>query len=52
MFAMISSLVFAGATFAAVFAVASTLQESRARIANALLGRPLPLVRPWWRAAA
>ena len=41
MFALLSSLVFTAAAFVAVFAVASTFNHSRSRIADALLGRPL-----------
>ena len=41
MFAMISSLVFAGAAAVAVCVVTSTIQQSRSRIADALQGRPL-----------
>ena len=44
MFAMLSSLVFAGAAFVAAFVVTSTLQQSRSRIADALQGRPLSRV--------
>jgi hypothetical protein len=44
MFAMISSLVFAGAALLALFAVTSTCQASWARIADALQGRPLSRV--------
>ena len=44
MFALLSSLVFAGAAFVAVFAVTSTVNESRSRITDALLGRPLSRV--------
>ena len=41
MFALLSSLVFAGAAFGAVSVVASTFHGSRSRIADALQGRPL-----------
>jgi hypothetical protein len=41
MFAMISSLAFAGAAFFALFVVTSTFQQSRSRIADALQGRPV-----------
>jgi hypothetical protein len=41
MFAMLSSLVFAGAAFVAAFAVTATFHENRSRITDALLGRPL-----------
>lgn len=41
MFAMLGSLVFAGAAFVATFVVTATIQESRSRIADALHGRPL-----------
>lgn len=44
MFAMISSLVFAGAAFLALFAVTSTFGASRSRIGDALRGRPLSRV--------
>ena len=52
MFAMISSLVFAGAAALAGYAVTATFQESRSRIADALKGRPLPRVRAALPAAA
>ena len=51
MFAMISSFVFTGAAVLAACAVASTVQESRSRIADALQGRPLSRIRPALRAA-
>lgn len=44
MFAMLSSLVFAGAALVATFVVTSTFQQSRSRIADALQGRPLSCV--------
>lgn len=44
MFAIISSLVFAGAAFVAAFVVTSTVKQSRSRIADALQGRPLARV--------
>ena len=44
MFALISSLVFAGAAFTAAFVVFSTFQQSRSRIADAFRGRPLARV--------
>ena len=50
MFAMLASFVFTGAVVIAACAVASTVQESRSRIADALHGRPLS--RPALRAAA
>ena len=44
MFAILSSLVFAGAAFVAVSVVTSTIHESRSRIIDALHGRPLSRV--------
>ena len=44
MFAMISSLVFAGAAFVALFVVTSTFGQSWSRIADAFQGRPLSRV--------
>ena len=52
MFAMLASFVFTGAVALAAGAVASTISESRARITDALHGRPLPRIRPAPRAAA
>jgi hypothetical protein len=52
MFALLSSFVFTGAAGIAAFAVASTFRHHRARIADALQGRPLPRIRPMLRAAA
>lgn len=52
MFAMLSALVFTGAAYFAVFAVASTFRDSRSRVADAIRGRPLPRVRPMLRAVA
>jgi len=52
MFALISSIVFAGAAFVAAYAVTSTFQQSRSRVVDALQGRPLERIRPALRAAA
>ena len=52
MFALLASLVFTAAAAIAVFAVASTFQQSRARIVDALQGRPLKRVKPWLCASA
>lgn len=52
MFALLSSLVFAGAAALAALAVTATVRESRSRIADALQGRPLPRITPALRAAA
>ena len=52
MFALLASLMFAAAAWAAAFAVATTIAGSRSRIADALQGRPLDPVRPGLRAAA
>jgi hypothetical protein len=52
MFALLSSLVFAGAAYVAAYAVASTFHESRSRIVDAFHGRPLERIRPLLSAAA
>ena len=52
MFALLSSLVFAVAACVAATAVISTFQASRARIGDALRGRPLPRINPELLAAA
>jgi len=52
MFAMLASFLFTGAVVIAACAVASTIQESRSRIADALHGRPLRRIRPALHAAA
>ena len=44
MFALLGSLAFTSAAFVGAFALASTFQASRSRIANALQGRPLARV--------
>ena len=41
MFALLGSLVFTGAALVGAFALASTVQESRSRVIDALRGRPL-----------
>ena len=52
MVVMLSSFVFTGAAVFAACAVASTFQENRSRIADALQGRPLSRIRPPLRGAA
>lgn len=52
MFAMLASLVFTAAATIAVFAAASTFRQSRARIFDALQGRPLNRVKPLLCASA
>ena len=52
MFALVSSLVFVIAAWFAGAVVHSTLQQSRSRIGDALLGRPLRRITPELRAAA
>jgi hypothetical protein len=44
MFALLSSLVFAGAAAIALSVVLSTVRDSRSRILDALQGRPLARV--------
>ena len=51
MFALLASLIFAGAAWAGAFVVAATIAGSRSRIADALQGRPLDPVRPALRGA-
>ena len=46
MFALLASLVFTAAASIAVVAVASTFRQSRARIFDALQGRPLERIKP------
>jgi hypothetical protein len=41
MFALLGSLVFTSAALVGVFTLASTVQQSRSRVINALRGRPL-----------
>lgn len=52
MIAMLASLVFTAAALTAAMTVASTFRESRARIVDALQGRPLNRVKPLLCASA
>lgn len=52
MFAMLASLVFTAAACTAVLSVGSTFRQNRARIADALQGRPLQRVKPLLCASA
>ena len=52
MFAMLASLVFTAAACTAVLSVGSTFRQNRARIVDALQGRPLQRVKPLLCASA
>ncbi len=52
MFALVSSFAFAGAAYLAANSVMTTFHDSRARITDALHGRPLERIRPLLRAVA
>lgn len=52
MFAMLASLVFTAAACTAVLCVGSTFRQNRARIVDALQGRPLKPIRPLLHASA